>query len=124
MDTEPKSISSPVPDDSLRDQVQALQHLVISLLILVVIISGTLSIFLLRQWRLTSKEVAGINNMITEFNKDRGAKNEALISKLTEFGRTHPDFVPILAHYGINPANATGAAPSSATIPPSGSTKK
>lgn len=124
MDTEPKSISLPVPDDSLREQVQALQHLVVSLLILVVIISGTLSIFLLRQWRLTSKEVAGLNNMITEFNKDRGAKNEALISKLTEFGRTHPDFVPILGHYGINPANATGTAPSSTTVQPGGSTKK
>ena len=42
-----------------RRSIDALRHLVVSILILVVVISGTLNIYLLRQWRSTSKDLAG-----------------------------------------------------------------
>jgi hypothetical protein len=107
------------PDSSdLQAQYDALRHLVVSLLLLVVVISGTLNIYLLRQWRSTSKDLAAIRpqatEMISEFQKVSGPRMQDFIKKLTEYGRAHPEFGPVLAKYGLKPltpTNAPAAAP-------------
>jgi hypothetical protein len=121
--------SSPQPGaNHLQGQYEALRHLVVSMLILVVVISGTLNIYLLRQWRSTSKDLAAIRpqaaQMINEYQKVSGPRMTEFIKKITEYGRTHPDFAPILTKYGIKP-NATGAPPVGATSPlPAAAPKK
>jgi hypothetical protein len=108
---------TPVQPDlnDLQAQYDALHHLVMSLLILVVVISGTFNIYLLRQWRSTSKDLAGIRpqavQMIAEFQKDSGPKMQDFVSKLGDFGRNHPDFLPVLAKYGLKPTTPTNASP-------------
>ena len=109
----------------LQAQYDALRHLVVSILILLVVISGTLNIYLLRQWRSTSKDLAGVRpqaaQMITEFQKVSGPLMQDFVKKITEYGRTHPDFAPVLAKYGLKPASLTNPAPA---IPAATSPKK
>ena len=87
------------PDVSdLQAQYDALRHLVVSLLILVVVISGTLNIYLLRQWRSTSKDLAAIRpqaaQMIAEFQQKSGPVMQDFVKKITEYGRTHRGLCP------------------------------
>ena len=113
-----KSLGVPEAEVSqLMGQVESLQHLITSLLVLLVIVSGTLSIFLLRQWQMARKDLAAIQpsalQIIADYNKDRGPRMDAFIDKVKDYGRTHPDFVPILVRYGLgtNAAPAAGATP-------------
>ncbi len=111
---ENRAPTQPAAND-LREQYEALRHLVVSLLILVIIISGTLNIYLLRQYRTVSKDLAGIRpqaaQMIAEYQKVSGPLMNDFVKKITEYGRTHPDFAPVLAKYGLKPAGPTNLVP-------------
>ena len=103
------------PDlNDLQAQYDALRHLVVSLLILVVVISGTLNIYLLRQWKSTSKDLAAIRpqaaQMITEYQKG-GPLMQDFVKKVTEYGRSHPDYAVVLAKYGLKPVAPTNPPP-------------
>jgi hypothetical protein len=102
-------------DNDLQAQCDALRHLITSTLILVIVISGTFNIYLLRQWKTTSKDLAGIRpqaaQMVAEYQKVSGPLMNDFVAKITEYGRTHPDFAPILAKYNLKPAAATGVPP-------------
>jgi hypothetical protein len=102
-------------DNDLQAQCDGLRHLVTSTLILVIVISGTFNIYLLRQWRTTSKDLAGIRpqaaQMVAEYQKVSGPLMNDFVTKITEYGRTHPDFAPILAKYNLKPAVATSVPP-------------
>ncbi len=114
--------------NDLQAQYDALRHLVVSILILVIVISGTLNIYLLRQWRTVNKDLAGIRpqaaQMINEYQKVSGPLMTDFVKKLTEYGRTHPDFAPVLAKYNLKPTGATGAAPVAPTKAPTPAPKK
>jgi hypothetical protein len=108
---------TPVQPDlsDLQAQYDALRHLIVSLMILVVVISGTLNIYLLRQWRSTSKDLTAIRpqatQMIAEFQKVSGPLMQDFVKKIADYGRTHPDFVPVLAKYGLKPSSPTNPPP-------------
>ena len=114
--------------NDLQAQFDALRHLVVSILILVIVISGTFNIYLLRQWRSVSKELAGIRpqaaQMIAEYQKVSGPLMNDFVKKITEYGRTHPDFAPVLAKYNLKPAGPTGAPPATPASPPAAAPKK
>ncbi|HOX56512.1 MAG TPA: hypothetical protein P5205_06490 [Candidatus Paceibacterota bacterium] len=101
--------------NDLQAQHDSLRHLVVSILILVIVISGTLNIFLLRQWRSSSKDLAAIRpqaaQMINDYQKVSGPLMTDFIKKITEYGRVHPDFAPILAKYNLKPAIPTNLPP-------------
>ena len=106
--------------NDLQAQCDALRHLIVSILILVIVISGTLNIYLLRQWRTASKDLAVIRpqatQMIAEYQRVSAPLMTDFVKKITEYGRTHPDFAPVLIKYGFKPGGTTGTAP--ATTPP------
>jgi hypothetical protein len=106
--------------NDLQAQCDALRHLIVSILILVIVVSGTLNIYLLRQWRSASKDLAGIRpqaaQMIADYQRVSAPLMTDFVKKITEYGRTHPDFAPVLAKYGFKPAGSPGTAP--ATTPP------
>ena len=112
----------------LQDQIGALRHLVVSILILLVVISGTFTIYLLRQWRTVSKELTGFRPQATalvgDYQRVSAPVMTDFVRKVTEYGRTHPDYMPILAKYGLKPGASTGAAPAPASAPPPAATKK
>ena len=102
-------------------QLDAMRHLIVSVLILVVVVSGTLTIYLLRQWRTVSKELAVVRpqatQMIADYQKNSVPLMSDFLKKVTDYGRTHPDYMPVLAKYNIKPGAATGAPPAAATSP-------
>jgi len=122
-----KTPVQPAAND-VQVQFDELRHLIVSVLVLVIVISGTLNIYLLRQWRSTSKDLAAVRpqaaQMIAEYQKVSGPLMNEFIKKITEYGRSHPDFTPVLAKYNIRPAGATGAAPSAPTSLPAATPKK
>jgi hypothetical protein len=100
------------PDNDLQGQLDSLRHLVASALVLILILAGTLDLFLLRLVKGTRTERDGMNNMIAEYNKTTAPAMNDFIKRLAEFGKTHSDFTPILVKYGL--VNRPGATPTSA----------
>jgi hypothetical protein len=97
----------------LMDEIVALRHQVFSLLLALVVVSGTLSVYLYRQASTTGKDIAAIKpqaiKIIQEFTQNR-ASMESFVKQLSVYGGTHPDFQPILKKYGITPQSAAAAA--------------
>jgi len=123
-------LKTPVQPNSsdMQAQYDELRHLIMSVLILVIVISGTFNIYLLRQWRSTSRDLAVIRpqatQMIADYQKVTGPLINDFVKKITEYGRSHPDFAPVLAKYGIKPTATTGAAPAASASPPAPAPKK
>jgi hypothetical protein len=109
-------------ESHLQGELESLHHLITSVLILVLIVSGTLSVYLLRQWQMTRKDLAAIRpgalQIIADYNKERAPRMDAFIEKLKDYGRTHPDFVPILVRYGVvSNAPAAGGGNPASSVP-------
>jgi hypothetical protein len=89
----------------LQAQCDSLQQLVSSLLLVLIVISGTLSIFLLRQWRFVKADLdertPQAAQMLME-HTNNFAVTQDFVKKVAEYGRTHPDFGPIVAKYHLN----------------------
>ncbi len=122
LETTPLSAPLSPPENDLQSQVDSLRHLVASLLVLIVIIAGAFDLFLLRLVKNTRTERDGMNAMVAEYNKTTAPAMNDFVKKLTDFGKTHADFNPVLVKYGL--VNRPGAAPSTAApstaIPPAG----
>jgi len=99
--------------DDLAAQVASLQRQLFVLLLALIVVSGTLTFYLFCQSRFAGKDLAAIRpqatQVIREFNLSRPALDR-LIQQLVEYGRTHPEFQPILKKYGIV-VSATNSAP-------------
>ena len=104
--------NSPVPAE-LNDKLVALRHQVFTLLLALVVVSGTLTVYLYHQSRIAGKDIAIVKpqamQIIQAFSQSR-ANMEAFVKQLKDYGVTHPDFQPILKKYGIVP-QAQSAAP-------------
>jgi len=93
----------------LMDQIVALRHQVFTLLLALVVVSGTLTVFLYRQASVTGKDVTAIKPQaikIMQVFAQRRAGMENFVKQITAYGNTHPDFQPILIKYGIVPPPA------------------
>ena len=98
----------------LTDQIVALRHQVFTLLLALVVVSGTLTVYLYRQASVTGKDIAAIKPQATQIIKVFGENRvgmENFVKQLSAYGSTHPDFQPILRKYGIvqQPAAAPAA---------------
>ena len=102
----------PGQDDSLR-------QLVVSMLVLLIVISGTLNVFLLRQARTSRQELEAfrpqVNGITAQYEKNVGPAMDEFVRKLAGFGKTHPDFAPIINHYLPGTPGPAPAAPANAT---------
>lgn len=90
----------------LQAQCDALRQLIVSVLILLIVISGTFTIYLLRQYRTTNADLAvaepQFKTEMAQFSRVDAFMNE-FVQKLVEYSRTHPEFTPVLTKYGIKP---------------------
>ena len=118
---------NPVPTQSelgeLRSQCAQLQQLVSSLLLILIVVSGTLSVFLLRQWRFVRAELASAQpaaaQILTEHTNNLPFTQDFL-KKVAEYGRTHPDFNQITLKYHLNDfLTKPGSAPVTSSLPSS-----
>jgi hypothetical protein len=99
-----ESETNPPVQTELMDQIVALRHQVFTLLLVLVVVSGTLTVVLYRQAKLTGRDIAIIKPQATQiiaaFKRDLPLM-ENFVKQLTAYGVTHPDFQPILKKYGI-----------------------
>jgi len=112
----------------LQEQCNSLQQLVSSLMLVLIVISGTLGIFLLRQWRFAKSELDNLTpaatQLIAEYNSNY-AMSQDFLKNLAENGRTHPDFAPIVLKYHLNDAlPKQAAAPATGSLPATASSKR
>jgi len=123
MDT-PDHPESKMPLDETSEDARAahesLTQFIISVLILVIVVSGTFNILLLRLWKNSKDDLAVLRPEHDNFMRGFQQSEGAVLGKLQEFGATNPDYVPILAKYGLKPAGPVGG-PSSLSAPPTSS---
>jgi len=85
-------------------------------------------VYLLRQWRAVGKELTAYRpqaaQMIADYQKVSVPVMTDFLKKVTDYGRTHPDFVPILTRYNIKPGSAVGGAPAAPASAPAARPKK
>ena len=94
-------------NDEISYQIDALRRQVFILLLVLIIVSGTLTVFLYRQASLTRRDIAAIKPQATQviqaFNQNRPAIQN-FVQQLVAYGQAHPDFQQtVLKKYGITP---------------------
>jgi len=104
--------------ENLKLRCDSMQRQMTTLLLALVIVSGTLTVFLWRQTRYARRDLDSIKAaaapVIQDFNRNR-AGLETFVAKVAEYGRAHADFTPIMVKYGL--ASVTTAPPAAATAP-------
>src|SRR6476619_2072744 len=111
----------------VQEQLDSLRHIVVTMLILVIVVSGTFTLYLLRQSKYARVEANGMRAAVNEYNTTNYPVIKDFRDRLAEYSKSHPDFAPIAQKYGITPgpgamtpqapaaiAPAPGAAPASA----------
>jgi len=85
----------------LSDEVAALRQQIWTLLVLLLVVSGTFSIFLVRQVSYARKELINARQFVAS-----GQNMDQIFKSLAEYSKTHPDFAPILTKNGITVSNS------------------
>jgi hypothetical protein len=116
----PATISSEM--EEMKAQYEDLRQLVVTGLVILFFMSCVFNLFLWRQLKFTSTDLALIqpqaNQIINAYVKESPGMLE-FVKKVAEYGKAHPDFAPISAKYGLsNYLNKPGSAPATAAPPP------
>jgi hypothetical protein len=85
---------------SENEEIGALKNQVFTLLVALIVVSGTLTIYLYRQVSLENKDIAQAERASAELTTNE----EAIITfvqHLEAYGQKHPDFQTVLKKYNI-----------------------
>ncbi len=86
--------------------IAALRSQVFTLLIALLVVSGTVTAYLYRQSSLAGKDLTALEpqaqQLINGYNQSQPAV-AGFITDLVAYGEKHPEFRPLLAKYGIAP---------------------
>lgn len=119
-ETKPTTV---IAEDSQRPSA-ALQGQVTTLLLAMVVLSGILTAFLYVQQRFAIQDreanKQAVGPFVQVFRQQQKPAMDGIVEKLREYGKTHPDFLPVLNKYGYGSPAAASPAPStpSKTAPP------
>jgi hypothetical protein len=111
--------------EQLRMAQRQLSNLMVVLLVFLLVVSGTLAIFLWQQVRyakadlvtlqVQSQQLDQAKQIIAEYNSKSVPAMQKFINDLGQYAGSHPDVLPIMAKYGLvqrKPATTgTGPAP-------------
>lgn len=90
----------------LRAQIDWLRRWIAILLVVLIVVSGTLNIFLLRQWRYATADAKTMKAQATvilgEYEKVSGPRINEFVNRVTEYGWAHSDFRPIQMKYSLS----------------------
>lgn len=113
-------INTPVPDSPpAEDQaglIASLRHQITFLLLALIVISGTLTLYLFYQSRVFGREIASLEpqaRLVVENYNRNWPEVQKVVQELEVYGQKHPDFQPILKRFGIplqRPAATNAAA--------------
>jgi hypothetical protein len=108
---------TPAEYDLTQSQAQfnSLRQLVNTVLILLVIVSGTLTMFLLNQYKFVRTEVLAVRPQWADAHAryvQIQPKMDDFVRRMSDFARTHPDFASVLSKYmPKQPPTGASAAP-------------
>jgi hypothetical protein len=102
--------SNPQTSAEISEQICALRRQAFTLLLALIVVSGTLTIFLYRQASVTRRDIENLKpqaaQLIKAFDQDRPVI-QSFVQQLAAYGQTHPDFQQqVLKKYGITAQNA------------------
>jgi cell division protein FtsB len=89
-----------------NDEIAALKNQVFTLLVALIVVSGTLTIYLYRQVSLENKDIAQAERASAELTTNDEAI-VTLVQRLEAYGQKNPDFQKtVLKKYNISPGPA------------------
>lgn len=98
-------------ESDLQAELKVAKRQISNLLIMLLVVSGTLTIYLLQQVRYDRANLALLANqearlpearqIISDYNQKRVPAMQNFLEQLQEYGKTHPDILPLLAKYGL-----------------------
>lgn len=103
--------------EALERQLQSLRKLFVVALTLLLIVSGSVMIFLWGQKRILNSQLREARKFVGDYEKITAPFINNFISGLQAYGRTHPDFKPIMDKYNLWPA-ASNTPPALQAPPP------
>jgi len=83
-------------------EIATLKNQVFTLLMALIVVSGTLTVFLYRQSSLAGSDLAQAKQLNVVVTQNETALMN-FINSLVAYGEKHPDFLPVLKKYGITP---------------------
>ncbi len=89
-------------NNNLNPEITALKNQVFTLLVALLVVSGTLTVYLFRQASLTGRDLAQAKQLEQLVVQNETSINN-FVGQLVAYGQKHPDFMPVLAKYGITP---------------------
>jgi hypothetical protein len=98
------------------DEMAALKSQVFILLIALIVVSGTLTVYLYRQESLANKDLAELQVRAAQTNTNAEAI-KSLVDHLLAFGEKHPDFQAVLRKDGFLAPNAAAPTPAAPAAP-------
>ncbi len=111
---------NPDSNPDLTSEVAALRNQVYVLLVALIVVSGTLTVYLYRQASMARKDIEAIEpqaeQIIKAYNQNQGLMVN-FVNQLVAYGQTHPDFVPVLKKYGIEPRPGIPAGAPTGAVP-------
>jgi hypothetical protein len=107
--------STPADSGELLTAVKSLQYQFNTLLILMLIVSGTLAVFFYMQCRHSGWEVRNLREnvvpQIDQYNTNTVPQMQRFLGDLARYAEQRPEVVPILKRYGLQPKPATATPP-------------
>ncbi|HEX9045409.1 MAG TPA: hypothetical protein VF988_00160 [Verrucomicrobiae bacterium] len=100
-----------------NNEIATLKNQVFTLLVALIVVSGTLTVYLYRQVSMAGKDYAQgqqQSQQLAAVISQNEAAITVFVNKLVAYGEKHPDFVPVLKKYNIEPRPGI---PAGATIP-------
>jgi len=97
------------PDSGLEAQITALQRQVFSMLLVLVVLTGTIVCYLFYQSRIASHDLSEFRPQAVRIIQTyrRNAQDFAgFYSQLNKYALTHPEFQPVLRKYNWQPQPA------------------
>ncbi len=94
-------MNEPISTNGTAEQIAALQRQVFALLLALIVVSGTLTVYLYRQASIASKDLAANRQVIQVLTQNQNAI-ASFANQLVAYAQTHPDFRPVLQKYGIS----------------------
>jgi hypothetical protein len=88
------------PSD-LAEQISALQRQVFTLLLALIVVSGTLVAYLGYESHRIGKDIRTINTQVVEPYRQKLPAIQNFLNQLNAYANAHPDFRPILVKYGL-----------------------
>ena len=128
MENQPVSSSrdegSHVSVGGLQQQVRSLQTLMVAVLMILILLSGSINIYLLRQVGYVRKDLETmrqqepqLTQLIADYQKTSEPLIRNFVADLQNEARKYPELNPLLVKYNLSARPATGAAPATVTAP-------